>query len=326
MTGPDTAGRPTPARVLPPGFTAPPDVAAAEERLRLRPGKLVLTLIVLILVAWVIYQLITNPGFQWDVVGDYMFSGVVLDGLVVTLVLTALTMLIACVLGALLALMRLSHNAVMVSTASVYVWFFRGTPALVQLVFWYNLAVLFPTLGIGIPFGGPMLAEGQTNAIITPFLAALLGLGLNEAAYMAEIIRGGLLSVDRGQLDASAALGMSGARAVRRIVLPQAMRSIVPSTGNQTIGMLKYTSLASTVSLGELLRSVQDIYSRTFQTIPLLIVAALWYLIATTVLSVVQGRIERHYSRGERQPAYSILQGIADFSRRALGRRPRHVT
>lgn len=327
MTAPrDLTVSPTSPVALPPGFDSPPDVSdAIHSRLQVKPGKIIATLLVLLIAAWVVYQLIGNKGFEWGVVSDYLFSSLVLKGLWITILLTALTMVLACLLGVPIAVMRLSHNAVMVSTAGVFVWFFRGTPALVQLVFWFNLAVLFPKLSIGIPFGGPTFIEGSTNVIVTPFLAALLGLGLNEAAYMAEIIRGGILSVDRGQQDAARAVGMGSSRMMRRVILPQAMRSIIPATGNQTIGMLKFTSLASVVALGELLHSVQNIYARTFQTIPLLIVASLWYLVLTTVLSLAQGRIEHHYLRGERQAAYSMWTGLSSVYRSAAGRRSRHA-
>jgi polar amino acid transport system permease protein len=199
-----------------------------------------------------------------------------------------------------LAVMRLSRNPLVSSASTLYVWFFRGTPVLVQLIFWFNLASLFPEIKLGIPFGGPALTEWETNALITPFLAALLGLGLNEGAYMAEIVRGGILGIDEGQTQASKALGFTQRQTMRRIVIPQAMRIIIPPTGNQTIGMLKYTSLASVVAVAELLQSAQAIYNRTFETIPLLIVASLWYLILTTVLSIGQHYIERHYARGAR--------------------------
>ena len=167
-----------------------------------------------------------------------------------------------------------------------------------QLVFWYNLASLFPEISIGIPFGGPKLYAVSATVAISSFTAAMLGLGLNEGAYMAEIIRAGLLSVDPGQTEASKALGYRPLQTFRVIVLPQAMKAIVPPTGNQVIGMLKFTSIASMVALHELMHSVESIYSRTFETIPLLIVAALWYLILVSVLSVVQHFIERYYSKG----------------------------
>ncbi|MGH3049723.1 MAG: amino acid ABC transporter permease, partial [Gaiellaceae bacterium] len=177
------------------------------------------------------------------------------------------------------------------------IWFFRGTPVLVQLLFWYNIAALYPKISLGIPFG-PQFAHVDANSLITPFLAATLGLGLNEAAYMAEIVRAGIISVSEGQTEAALALGMTRLQTMRRIVLPQAMRVIVPPTGNETISMLKTSSLASVIALSELLYSAQLIYSVNYRTIQLLIVASIWYLIVTTVLSFGQYYVERHFGRG----------------------------
>jgi len=248
--------------------------------------------------AWILYQLLTNAGFQWPVVARFMFDRRVLAGIGMTLELTVLVMLIGAVLGIVIAVMRLSGDPLMGFCAHAFVWFFRGTPVLIQLVFWYNLASLFPELSFGIPFGGPKFFEISATTAISSFTAALLGLGLNEAAYMAEIIRAGLLSVDHGQAEASRALGHRPFQTFRVIVLPQAMKAIVPPSGNQVIGMLKYTSIASVVSLQELMHSVEDIYNRNFETIPLLIVAALWYLILVSLLTLGQAFIERHYARG----------------------------
>ena len=248
--------------------------------------------------AWIAFQVLTNPGFQWTVVGRYMLHPDVLRGVGMTIELTALVMLMGTAIGVGLAILRLSRGPVLPFCAGAFVWFFRGTPVLVQLVFWYNLASLFPELSLGIPFGGPKLVSVSSTTAISSFTAALLGLGLNEAAYMAEIVRAGLLSVDPGQRDASKALGHRPWQTLRVVVLPQAMKAIVPPTGNQVIGMLKYTSIASTVALGELMHSVENIYSRTFETVPLLIVAALWYLVMVSILSVVQSFIERRYARG----------------------------
>lgn len=249
-------------------------------------------------IAWIIYQILVNPGFQWDIVGNYMFSRSVLDGVVMTLELTALVMAIGIVIGTAVALLRMSGDPLMVFCAHAFVWFFRGIPVLVQLVFWYNLASLFPEISLGIPLGGPKFFSISSTAAISSFTAAMLGLGLNEAAYMAEIIRAGLLSVDHGQTEASKALGHRPWQTFHVVVLPQAMKAIVPPTGNQVIGMLKYTSIASVVALSELMHSVELIYSRTFETIPLLIVAALWYLVLVSILSVIQHFIENYYSKG----------------------------
>lgn len=256
---------------------------------------------------WIAYQILTNPGFEWSVVGRYMLDPGVLQGVFMTLELTVLVMAIGVVVGVVVALMRMAGDPLLTFCAHAFVWFFRGTPVLVQLVFWYNLSALFPEISFGIPFGGPKIWEISSTVAISSFTAAMLGLGLNEGAYMAEIIRAGLLSVDPGQTEASKALGHRPWQTFRVVVLPQAMKSIVPPTGNQVIGMLKYTSLASVVALHELMHSVELIYSRTFETVPMLIVAALWYLIMVSVLSIFQFYIERHYSRGWQPQATASL-------------------
>ena len=261
------------------------------------PGRWVGVVVIVVLVAMLVHSFLTNPNFQWDVVGQYLFSEPVLRGLRNTLILTALSMAIGIVGGVLLAVMRLSPNPVLAGAAAVYIWLFRGTPLITQLIFWNFLAALYPRLGLGIPFG-PTFVSVDTNAVISVFAASLLGLGLNEAAYMAEIVRGGIQSVDPGQSEAAGALGLSRTQTLRRIVLPQAMRVIVPPTGNETISMLKTTSLVVVIAYFELTVAVQTIYSRTFQTIPLLIVAALWYLALTSVLSIGQMFIERRFGRG----------------------------
>jgi polar amino acid transport system permease protein len=261
------------------------------------PGRWVGVGVIVVLAVMLIHSFLTNPHFQWDVVGQYLFSEPVLRGLRNTLILTVLSMAIGVFGGVLLAVMRLSPNPVLAGTAAAYIWLFRGTPLITQLIFWNFLASLYPRLGLGIPFG-PTFISFDTNAVISVFTASLLGLGLNEAAYMAEIVRGGIQSVDPGQSEAAGALGLSRAQTLRRIVLPQAMRVIVPPTGNETISMLKTTSLVVVIAYFELTVAVQTIYSRTFQTIPLLIVAALWYLALTSVLSVGQMFIERRFGRG----------------------------
>jgi polar amino acid transport system permease protein len=239
----------------------------------------------------------TNPRFQWGVVGDYFFSSRVLHGLVITLELTAISMAIGIVLGTLLAVMRLSPNPLVAGASWLYIWLFRGTPVLVQILFWSFISALYPRLSLGIPFG-PQFADFSANSVITPFIAGVLALGLNEAAYMAEIVRAGIISVEEGQTEAAQALGMSRLKTMRRIVLPQAMRVIIPPTGNETISMLKTTSLVSVIATTELLYSVQLIYAVNYRTIPLLIVASMWYLIVTTLLTVGQYYIERHFGRG----------------------------
>ncbi len=261
------------------------------------PGRWVAVAGLAVLAAMFGNTVLTNDGFRWPIVGRYLFADPVLNGLRNTLILTALSMIVGIVGGIALAEMRLSPNWVLSGVAAVYIWLFRGTPLIAQLLFWNFLAALYPMLSLGIPFG-PGLVYFDTNQLINQFTACLLGLGLNEAAYMAEIVRGGLVSVDQGQTEAAGALGMSRSQTLRRIVLPQAMRVIIPPTGNETISMLKTTSLVVVIGYFELLTSVQRIYSTNFQTIPLLIVAAAWYLALTSVLSIGQGYIERYYGRG----------------------------
>ncbi|HEY4005530.1 MAG TPA: amino acid ABC transporter permease [Pseudonocardia sp.] len=270
------------------------------------PGRWLAAAVLVVLAAMLVHTLVTNPRFGWDIIGRYMFSVPVLAGLRNTLILTALAMVIALIGGVLLAIMRLSHNPVLTSVSAGYIWFFRGVPPITQLIFWNFLAALFPTLGLGIPFG-PEFVTFDTNNLIAKFTACLLGLGLYEAAYMAEIIRGGILSVDDGQSEAAGALGMSRAQTLRRIVLPQAMRVIIPPTGNETISMLKTTSLVVSIGYFELQTAVQAIYSQNLQTIPLLIVAALWYLVLTSILSIGQSYLERHFGRGSSRDARAGL-------------------
>jgi len=276
----------------------PEEIRAVPVR---HPWRWVAALIVLLIAASFIRAVVTNTGpnrgFQWVWVGHYLFDHRILHGVLVTLYLTVLAMAIGIVLGIVLAVMRQSPNPIVSGASWLYIWFFRGTPLLVQLLFWYNLASLFPRLDLGIPFG-PALIHGNANTIITTFVAALLGLGLNEGAYMAEVVRAGFLSVPEGQTEAAQSLGMSRLQIVRLVVLPQAMRVIIPPTGNETISMLKNTSLVSVIAYTELLYSAQTIYDANYKTIPLLIVASIWYLVMTSVAYVGQYFIERRYGRG----------------------------
>jgi polar amino acid transport system permease protein len=265
------------------------------------PGRWIACAVVLLLLAWFGWTVVHNPNFQWPVVGKYLFSREILAGVLMTIELTASAMAIGIALGIVAALMRLSDNPLLSSAAQLYIVCFRATPALVQLIFWFNLSALFPTITIGVPFFGPDFVTLDANALITPFVAANLGLGLCEGAYMAEIVRSGILSVDAGEAEAAAAVGMTRAQTMRHVILPQALRVIVPPTGNQVIGMLKYTSLASVISVTELLASAELIYTRTFETIPLLIVASLWYVALTTVLTAFQRIIERRVGRSHRK-------------------------
>ncbi|GAA1901115.1 amino acid ABC transporter permease [Streptomyces sodiiphilus] len=245
-----------------------------------------------------------NARIRWEVVGDYLFWQTVITGAQNTLWITLLAMLLGVSLGMLLAVMRLSSNPVLSSVAWGYIWFFRGTPVLVQLFLWYNLALIFPNFNLGF-------YEAPMNDVMTPFMAALLGLGLNEAAYMAEIGRAGIQSVDRGQTEAAQALGMTGNRTMRRIVLPQAMRVIIPPTGNEFINMLKTSSLAYAIQYGELMLAGQRISSRNLAVMELLLVVTIWYLLLTTVFSIGQYYLERYYAKGsERELPPTPLQRI----------------
>lgn len=260
-------------------------------------GRWVWAAVVLVLVVWALRSVALNPAFGWGTVAQYVLTPSVLRGLATTLVLTFATTVVGFALGIGLAAMRLSGNPVLSSVSWGYVWLFRSTPLLVQLLFWYNIGALYPTLSLGIPFGPSFFSVDSVN-LVSVLVAALLGLILHEAAYAAEIVRGGILSVDAGQTEAAVSLGMTRARVLRRIVLPQAMRSIIPATGNMVIGTLKGTSIVSVIAVTDLLYSVQTIYNRTYEIIPLLLVATVWYVILTSVLSVGQYYVERYYARG----------------------------
>ena len=246
------------------------------------------------LAAAALWSVATNPAFEWPVAGKYMLDPQILAGLGRTLELTVLAMAIGLVLGTALAMMRLSANWLLQSVSWAYIWFFRSVPALVQLIFWYNFGALYPVIALRVPFG-PTLFSANANTLITPMLAALAGLGLAQAAYTAEVIRAGIASVPHGQTRAALALGMGRLTIFRRIVFPQAMRVIIPPVGNEVISMVKNTSLVSVIALAELLYTAQLIYARTYETIPLMITASLWYLIVVSVLSAGQHVLERRF-------------------------------
>jgi polar amino acid transport system permease protein len=273
----------------------PDDIEAVPVR---HPGRWIASALLVIIAASLIRSAINNPNFDWHLVGHYLFDPRVLHGVVVTIRLTVLSMLIGVLLGIVLAVMRLSPNRLISGGSWLYIWFFRGTPLLVQILFWNFISALYPRITVGVPFGGPSLIHANANTLIPTSVAVLLALSLNEAAYMAEIVRAGMISVAEGQTEAAQSLGMSRLQTLRMIVLPQAIRVIIPPTGNETISMLKNTSLASVVAYGELLYAVQLIYDVNFKQIPLLIVASFWYLVMTSVLYVVQHFIERRFGRG----------------------------
>src|SRR3954463_10700545 len=272
----------------------PDEIKAIPVR---RPGRWIAAAIVLVFGAALVKSVATNPRFQWGIIGHYFTSTRILQGLITTLELTVLCMSIGIVIGIVLAVMRLSPNPLLSGTSWLYIWFFRGTPVLVQILFWGYISALYPRLSLGIPFG-PQFVHFSANSAITPFVAGMLALGLNEGAYMAEIVRAGIISVEEGQTEAAQSLGMTRLQTMRRIVLPQAMRVIVPPTGNETISMLKTTSLVSVIAVSELLYTAQQIYAVNFKQIPLLLVASIWYLLVTSILSAGQYYVERRFSRG----------------------------
>jgi polar amino acid transport system permease protein len=278
--------------------TPPEEIKAVPVR---HPWRWVSVAVLAVLVAMLVNGVVNNAAYRWDTVGMYLFDQRLTRAALVTLQLTVLAMVLGVALGILLAVMRLSPNPILSSAAWLYLWVFRGTPVYTQLVFWGLISVLYPTIGIGIPFG-PEFASFQTQTVITFFVAAVIGLTLNEAAYMAEIVRAGILSVSEGQSEAAAALGMRRPQVMRRIVLPQAMRVIIPPTGNELISMLKTTSLVVAVPLTiDLYSSAREIGIRLFQPVPLLICAAIWYLAITSVLMIGQYYLERQFARGSQR-------------------------
>jgi polar amino acid transport system permease protein len=276
----------------------PEDIKAVPVR---RPGRWIAAFIVLVCSASFIRFVIEDSAMEWHVVGKYLFDSLVLDAVVRVFYMTALAMLIGVILGVILAMMRLSPNPILKAASWIYIFFFRGTPLLVQVLFWYNIAALFPAphhlIDIGIPFG-PALIHPNADVLITTFVATLLALSFNEGAYMAEIVRAGIISVPEGQSEAGASLGMGRTQIMRRIVLPQAMRVILPPTGNELISMLKNTSLASVIGYAELLYVTSDISATNYKVIQLLIVASIWYLALTSIAYVGQYFLERKFGQG----------------------------
>ncbi|MFD7444259.1 amino acid ABC transporter permease [Streptomyces sp. NPDC059909] len=273
---------------------APPPPAAGPEAIKAIPvrhyGRYISAVVAIALFGLIVYAF-SQGNINWDAIPEYFFDDRIIDGVGKTLLLTVLSMAIGIIGGIVLAVMRLSHNPVTSSIAWFYIWFFRGTPVLVQLFVWFNLGLVFEYINLGF-------YRDEWSDFMTPFLTALLGLGLNEAAYMAEICRAGLLSVDEGQTEASHALGMSHGKTLLRIVIPQAMRVIVPPTGNEVINMLKTTSLVAAVQFTELFRQAQNIGQTSGAPVEMYFLAAAWYLVLTSVLSIGQYYLERYYARG----------------------------
>lgn len=284
----DSKGSTTEALGLPNAGDIYAPVDSAPVR---RPGQILAGIVIVLLLAALAYSVITNDNIKWDVVGKYLAAPTILKGLSTTIVLTIVSMVIGVVLGIVLAVARLSTNRVLNMVAGGYIWLFRGTPLLVQLLLWFNLALFFPRLGFGD-------FSVDTNTVITAFVAALLGLGLNEGAYMAEIVRSGIQSVDAGQVEAAGALGMRQRIVMWRIILPQAMRVIIPPTGNNLITMLKMTSLVTVIAAPDLLNRAQAISAKNFYVFELLIVASIWYLLMTTIFTILQTQLEKRFARG----------------------------
>ncbi len=280
-----------PTKVSPEATTIPAVVVPRNIK------RIVLSAVVILLALGILISIFGNERFGWPVIGAYMFSTIILAGIGNTLLLTVICMVAGTVLGAFVALMRLSESPPLQWVATVYTWIFRGVPLLVLLLFWFNLAALFPQFEFGLPGSSPLFTL-NANEIISPFTAAVLALSLHESAYMAEIIRSGINSVAKGQTEAAQALGMKPLKVTQRIIFPQSMRLIVPPTANQVIMMLKNTSLVSVLALSDLLYSAQVVYSQNYQVIPLLVVATIWYLILVSILTWAQSRIERIFNRG----------------------------
>ena len=277
------------------------DPAPSEpiKAIRLRhPWRMVFAVLLILIFALFVIDAAFRPAYDWPAVGKYLFDRRISMAALVTIELTVFSMVIAIILGVILAVMRLSPNPVVKSVAWFYLWIFRGTPVYVQLTIWGLISLIYTSIDIGLPFMTPWISF-STNAALNTFTLAIIGLALNEAAYMAEIVRAGLLSVDKGQEEAAVALGMSWSQTMTRVILPQSMRVIIPPTGNEVISMLKTTSLVTAVPFSlELFTRSRDISAETFNPIPLLIVASIWYLFFTSILMVGQYFLEKRFSRG----------------------------
>lgn len=277
--------------------TQPSDSKYEIAHLKLVPkrhiGRMIAAGVVLLLFAGLV-RAFSVGQIEWSYVRDFLFAPAILAGLYNTLLMTVAAMGLGIVLGVVIAIMRISGNPVLSLIAIGYIWVFRGAPALLQLMLWFNLALIFPTLGI------PGLFEFRTVDVMTPFVAAVLGLGISQGAYTSEVVRSGLLSVDSGQYEAARTIGMTQMKMLRRIVLPQAMRVMVPPVGNEVIGMVKLTSLASVIQYSEILHNAQIIYFANTRVLELLLVASFWYLLVVSVLSIGQHYIERYFGRGSK--------------------------
>ncbi|RYB04637.1 amino acid ABC transporter permease [Lichenibacterium ramalinae] len=280
-----TTGAPVP---LAAGFG---DLSELRTARRAHGGRWLAAALILAVLALLV-RAFARGQIEWDYVGRFLTVPVILDGIVATVVMAVCAMALGIVLGVAVAIMRLTPNPVLRAVAAGYTWLFRGTPVILQLLLWFNLALVFPVIGI------PGLWSGRAVDLMTPFFAALLGLGINQGAYTSEVVRAGLLSVDQGQYEAAQTIGMGRMTALRRIILPQAMRVIIPPLGNEFIGMVKTTSLASVIQYPEVLHNAENIYYANSRVIELLIVAGIWYLAVVSVLTPLQMLLERRFARG----------------------------
>lgn len=282
-------------------------------------GRWIAAAVIIFLAFLLAYSFVRNPNVEWPVIGHYLFADLVTRGVVVTIELTFISMVIGAIGGTLLAVMRLSKNYVLSGVSWFYIWFFRGTPVYVQILLWGNFAILYPRLFLGLPFVNVVFASVDSNTLISVFVASLLALGLNEAAYAAELVRAGIISVEKGQAEAAESLGMSPGLTMRRIILPQAMRVIIPPMGNETISMLKTTSLVAVISGHELMSNITISYSQNFKIFPLLLVACIWYIFFTTVLTVGQHYLEAYFGRGfgDKEAAAAEKRAMKRLQRKA---------
>jgi polar amino acid transport system permease protein len=295
------------------GQYAPPSADPSGEQLTVRRlrrhGRTTAAAVVGVLTLGIVWSFAANPNLDWPTVGAYLFAQLTIKGVWVTFYLTVISMLIGLVGGTALAVMALSDNYVLRAVAGAYTTLFRGTPLLVQIIFWGFIGAFFPRVTIGIPFTDVVFYSESTSSLISATTAAILALGLNEAAYASEIVRSGIQSVDPGQKEAASALGLGPAATMRRIVLPQAMRVIVPPMGNEVVNMLKTTSLVSVIAGNDLMTNLQEVYSQNYKVIPLLVVASIWYLLLTAVLSLAQHQLEKRYGRGHAPTATTKRTG-----------------
>lgn len=271
-----------------------PDGALIPITPRMHWGRWAIGALAVAFVLWLVASVVFNENIRWNRVFEYLFSPKILNGVLVTIWMSVLATVLGLSLGVVLAVMKLSRNGVLQWIATGYIWFFRGTPVLVQLIFWYNLAFLFPFLTLQLPFT-QIGVRWDTNDVMTGFTAALLGLGLNLSAYFAETVRAGIQAVDRGQTEAALAGGMTSMQTMRVIVLPQALRIIIPPTGNEFISMLKTTSLVIVVAGNDLMTNASQIYKQNNLIIELLIVASIWYMVLTAIATFAQSRLERRF-------------------------------